>query len=70
EVVVGREELDVGEVLGRLEDAGDLEARRGGVVKRGGRGAAREAPVRRGSKRRRGSAGMIRYPYKFGKRYT
>jgi hypothetical protein len=43
EVVVGREELDVGEVLGRLEDAGDLEAGLGGVVERGGRGAAGEA---------------------------
>ena len=35
EVVVGREELDVGEVLGRLEDAGDLESGLGGVVKCG-----------------------------------
>jgi len=35
--------LDVGEVLGRLEDARDLEAGLGGVVERGGRGAAGEA---------------------------
>lgn len=40
EVVVGREELDVGEVLGRLEDAGDLESGLGGVVKCGGRRAS------------------------------
>jgi uncharacterized membrane protein len=43
EVVVGREELDVGEVLGRLEDARDLETGLRGVVERGGRGAAGEA---------------------------
>ena len=43
EVVVSREELDVGEVLGRLEDAGDLEAGLSGVVERGGRRAAGEA---------------------------
>ena len=42
-VVVGAEELDVSEVLGRLEDAGDPEARLGGVVVRGGRRAAGEA---------------------------
>jgi len=43
EVVAGREELDVGEVLGGLEDAGDLEAGLGGVVERGGRRTAGEA---------------------------
>ena len=42
-VVVGREDLDVGEILGRLKDAGDLEAGGGGVVERGDGGAAREA---------------------------
>lgn len=40
EVVVGREELNVGEVLGRLEDPGDLETRRGGIVDRGSSSAA------------------------------
>jgi hypothetical protein len=43
EVVVGREELDVGEVLGCLEDARDLEAGLGGIVERGGRRTTGEA---------------------------
>ena len=43
EVVVGREELDVGEVLGRLENAGDREAGLRGVVEGGRGGPAGEA---------------------------
>jgi hypothetical protein len=57
EVVVCREELDVGEILGRLEDAGDLEAVLRGVVDCGG--ARPEKPCRwierRGSKTLSGS---------------
>ncbi len=43
EAVVGVVEAEDGEVLGRLEDAGDLEAGLGGVVNRGGCGATGEA---------------------------
>jgi hypothetical protein len=43
EVVVGRKEFDVGEIFGRLEDARDLEAGLGGIVKRGRGRAAGEA---------------------------
>jgi hypothetical protein len=63
EVVVGREEFDVGEVFGRLEDARDLEAGLGGIVERGGRRAAGEAlelDRAAGVEERSGAEGMVR----------
>ncbi len=42
-VVVGVVKAEGGEVLGRLEDAGDREAGLGGVMDRGRGGAAGEA---------------------------